>query len=162
MPTRLHTLSVLMASLLLSACGDAPKPEDAPSIPQFVVLSAQDCAQTAAIALTECSEAIDRAVATHEANSKSYRRQKLCEDDEGPDRCERLEDSSWRPKPMAYVVVAAKPPQATVLYAGKDKALVYRTAGNTIFDPEKVGDKSVAYQFSRAALRRVENFATTN
>lgn len=103
----------------------------------------------------DCAAIIDAAVQEHTTKGTSYLTEKLCEKTEGADKCERLEEKVWRPKPQAYVVTRVGTVlTATMLYAGQNRAIVFRAADDTTYDPDKP-DKT---EYSPTSLRRVAAF----
>jgi len=91
----------------LGGCGDASQPEAKarPPVEHGVFISARDCAATGKLTVDQCGQAIDAAVARHEAEAPAYGSLSQCEATVGADRCDRVstdaivsacKPSSWR------------------------------------------------------------------
>ena len=142
-----------MAAMSLAGCGAPPKA--VVPVQKFVVTSVAECVAMAGATEADCSGLFDAAVSAHTSKGTNYINRRLCEAAEGPDLCERLEEKVWRPKPQAFLVVRQGPAtNASALYAGKDKTLVFRTVDATLFDP----DKPEGTEFSPTAMKRLEGF----
>jgi uncharacterized protein YgiB involved in biofilm formation len=107
----------LLASLGLAGCGASTPPQPPVPVERYVFISAKDCSESNKLPMQKCGDIIDAAVASHVANAPSYTSKKACEVAEGPERCERTDSRSFRPRLVAFLVSIAGPDaSASVLY----------------------------------------------
>lgn len=126
--TRSACLIVVANSLALAGCGGEDPAAAAKEPPvRHIYTSSVDCADAGIYRLDDCSEAIARAVNTHEKNAPTYRKRSLCESKEGAGRCERISDADFRPRLVAFVFEGKEKPFAKPLYPASGG---FRTADN--------------------------------
>jgi hypothetical protein len=116
---QLSKFVMLTGLLALSGCGADPQPAPksaAPAIERGVFISATDCAATGKLTLDQCGDAIDKAVASHEAHAPDFAALDRCEAMFGQDRCDKGFDQRYRPRLQAFFVILAKPARAVPLY----------------------------------------------
>lgn len=142
----------LLAALALAGCGKAEKAPTA-AVKQFVVTSAVDCAENAGLEYEACSTLIETAVATHTKDAPTFTSTKACEKSEGAGKCERVDETTYRPRLTAFQLTMSEPPTAAPLYPSKKPEAGFRTAGNTaiVVDNE-------AYTFTKSAADASELF----
>ena len=106
----------------LGGCGDASQPEAKARHPveHGVFISARDCAATGKLTVDQCGQAIDAAVARHEAEAPSYGSLSQCEATVGADRCDKGVDGRYRLRLQAFFVTMAIPAHAVPLYPPSD------------------------------------------
>lgn len=146
---------VMLVALGMAGCGKAPAKNDTP-VKKYVLTSIAECVEMAEADEAACGTAIDAAITRH-TQTTPYLNARLCEKDEGADRCEKLEQTVWLAKPQGFLVLRkGDVTQAVVLYAVKGKSAVFRTADQTTYDP----DAPAEVKFSKTALRRADAFAS--
>jgi len=124
-------LSLLAATALAGCGGGAPKtPEVAAE--RAVYTNARDCATGNKITIEQCSEAINKAIAEHEATAPKYTSIRSCETAEGEGKCDRIADKQFRPRLLAFLVTLSKPPVARPLYATIGGEQGFRLADKTM------------------------------
>jgi hypothetical protein len=139
----------------LGACSaEPPQPPSAPVAARGVFTSAADCAALGKLSLEKCARAIEQAVADHEANAPVYSSLKACEKAEGPDKCERTDAKTYRPRLMAFLVELTDRPYGAPLYPTARGETGFRTAGNSLLLSD---DETLT--FSRPALGAAELMA---
>ena len=144
---------LVLCSITLAGCGAAPKVTG--PMQKWIVTSAAECVSMVGATESDCSTLIDTAVNVHSTSSSSYKSRRLCELTEGADRCERIEERVWRPRPQAFLIEKQGPKiEAKILYAGKDRQIVFRAADASTFDPDKPGNT----EFSPTSIKRLEAF----
>lgn len=122
---------VLLLAFPLAGCGggNSAKPEAAKGI----YTSSADCADHGKLTFEQCVTAMDQAVAEHESAAPTYSSLQRCEDAEGVNKCEHTHAGRFRPKLLAFFVVASEPPTATPLYAAPKGEAGFRNAGSKLF-----------------------------
>lgn len=127
----LPRLAAVALTLSLAACGNttAPKVEAAKAI----YTSSTDCADGGKLTYEQCVEAMSAAVTAHEKSAPKYTSLKRCEEKEGAGKCENAEDGQFRPKLLAFFVVASTPPVATPLYPATKGEPGFRSADNRLY-----------------------------
>ena len=147
-------LLAMLAALALAGCGRAP-PKVVVPVQKYVLTSIAECVEIAGAKEGDCGTAFDTAITKH-AQASAYSSMRLCEKEEGPDRCEKLEETVWLPKPQGFLVLRqGDTTQSQVLYAVKGNVPQYRGADQTVYDP----DNPQQIKFSSSALRRADAFA---
>jgi uncharacterized protein YgiB involved in biofilm formation len=145
-------LSLSAVALALAGCSAA-----APAVTnarQYVVTNSSECASMTGLNDDDCGAMIEKAIKVHTEKSTRYTRLPLCEKTEGVDQCERLEDKVWIPKPQGILITVSKSSrEAKMLFASRNKSATFRTADNTVLDPEKIAAK---IEYSEAAFKRAE------
>lgn len=148
-------LTFFAVSAALGGCGNSgPTVSSGGSGPRGVIASASDCVSFGSDAVKSCADAIERAVASHEASSKSYSNVEACEKDVGESKCERAASGKYRPKLSAFMVTMGSSARAEPLYPTMDGAVGFQTASKTVM---LASDQSLA--FSRLALSVAETQA---
>ncbi|HEX2841216.1 DUF1190 domain-containing protein [Hyphomicrobium sp.] len=153
-PFKFTSILVLFAvSAPLGGCGDSsvPAASGSNSSARGVIVSASDCASFGEAAVKSCADAIERAVASHEASSKTYSNIETCEKDVGQDKCERAASGKYRQKLSAFAVTIGSSTRAEPLYPTKDGAVGFQTASKSVM---LASDQSL--NFSRLALSVAE------
>jgi Protein of unknown function (DUF1190) len=119
------------ATIALAACGDAPKPVAKGPPPVGVFIGATDCAATGKLAINDCHTLIQQGIAMHQQTSRTYTSNRLCEEKEGPDRCERNENNVFRPKLLAFMITFSTPvPSVIPLYPLDERNAVGFVSGD--------------------------------
>lgn len=145
---------------LLAGCGDGGSgspPHSSASDARGVIASASDCVSFGADAVKACADAIERAVAKHEASSASYPNLTLCEREVGAAKCERAASGHYRPRLSAFMVVVGATARAEPLYPVSEGGVGFQTASKSKY---LVEDRSVV--FSSLALSVAEMQAAKN
>jgi hypothetical protein len=120
-----------LVALSLAGCGGSA-PKVVALGPVGVFTSAQDCAASEKLKLSDCSILIQQALQIHQQTAKTYISARLCEETEGADRCERTDNNAFRPKLLAFMITFTPPPgipTSAPLYATKEKDTVGFTTG---------------------------------
>ena len=150
----LRVAAVLVAPLALAACGKSNTEAKTP-IKQYIVTSAVDCSDNANLSYEDCTAIIEKAVEAHTKEAATYTSMKNCEKTEGAGKCERVDETSYRPRLVAFQLAMSEPPVATPLYAPKTDEVGFRTASNTALSVE-----NESYTFSKSAVHASEAFAS--
>ena len=150
-PLALRVLAVVLPALAVTGCGSgsAPTSKD----PQHIVTSATDCADNAGLDYETCVGMIEKAVAEHSKSAASYSSLAACEKKEGTDRCERLEEKTYRPRLMAFRLTLGKHVLAEPLYPTAKGEAGFRDPGSKVI---KTDDESV--KFTQSAIHAAELF----
>ena len=92
--------------MALSGCGGDPRRPQirGAAIERGIFISATDCAATGKLTLDECGDAIDKAVAEHDAHAPVFAQLDRCESAFGDDRCDKGFDQRYRPRLQAFFV----------------------------------------------------------
>lgn len=152
-----QTRAFLAAAACVGLAGCSAAPAAPTDQKQYVVTNSTECSIMTGLGDDVCGALIEQAVKVHTDKSQRYPRLALCEKTEGVDHCERLEEKQWIARPQGFLVTtAAKKHEVKILYAGKDRAKVFRTADNTVFDPDKLVPK---IEYSDTAFKRIDAFA---
>ncbi|MEQ1696960.1 MAG: DUF1190 domain-containing protein [Hyphomicrobiaceae bacterium] len=130
---RLNTISVSLAALSLTACGQSAPKVAAVAAPVGIFTSAQDCAASEKLPVKDCNILIQQVVTAHQNTAKSYISMRLCEEGEGEGKCERADPKTFRRSLIAFQVTFSTPPVAVPLYPSKEKNVL----GFTTFDKSK-------------------------
>lgn len=128
---------LLCGSALLSGCGGDPAPASksaAAPIERGVFISATDCAATGKLTLDQCGQAIDNAVAAHEAKAPVSNTADECEGTFGSDRCDKGVDGRYRPRLQAFFVTLALPPRAVPLYPPSSSLIGFQSPSRQPID----------------------------
>ncbi len=141
------------ALLALAGCGDSSTP-DGEALVRGVVTTSADCAGIGKLSLEQCQQAIESAVAMHEANAPSYPSLQACEAAQGPEKCERTNGAGFRPRLMAFIIVMGTPPYAEPLYPAGSSDAGFQTGNRT-----KISTADASLTFSRQARGIAEMFA---
>ena len=146
------------ASLALAACGgeETEKPKAEAPTERAVYTSALDCESGGKLDLEQCTSAIERVVAIHDKNAPKYRSLDACEEVQGADKCERVDEKEFRPRLSAFVVLPQDPNTAKPLYLTLDGKEGFQT-----IDKEVILAKNDSYIFSRSARDAYELHAST-
>lgn len=145
----------------LGGCGDSggsaaskgAKASDA----RGVIVSAADCVSFGPDAVKACSDAIERAVTSHESSSTPYTNLAACEAAVGENKCERSASGKYRAQLSAFMVtVGGGLARAEPLYPVKDGGVGFQTASAS-----KLLASDQGVTFSRLALSVAETQATT-
>lgn len=94
------------STVTLAGCGSggSSTPKQAVKTETSIFISAKDCADSGKLSMQQCATLVDGAIADHIKNAKTYLSQNSCETAEGPDRCERSDERSYRPRLIAFAV----------------------------------------------------------
>jgi hypothetical protein len=123
----LATLGILVVLSALGGCGeDATAVPNGPAAERGIFISSSDCADAGKLTIDQCGQAIDKAVAMHNRKAASYKNLRDCAAVEGPDRCSRDVDGSYRSNLQAFLVTMSDPPSAVPLYASTDGSVGFR------------------------------------
>ncbi len=128
---------LLGGSALLSGCGGDPAPASksaAAAIERGVFISATDCAATGKLTLDQCGQAIDNAVAAHEAKAPVSNSIDECEHMFGSNRCDKGDDGRYRPRLQAFFVTLALPPRAVPLYPPSNTLIGFQSPSRQPID----------------------------
>jgi hypothetical protein len=149
-------LAVLIAAstLLLAGCGGGDEAQQNAAkkpVEQAVFTSTTDCADSGKLTMDQCVVVIEAAVAQHVAMAPTYGSLRSCEKAEGDDKCERMDEKTYRPMLRAYLVIIAEQPIAIPLYPTKDGKAGFAGPDKTVYfgDDEKL-------QFSKKAVAAYE------
>lgn len=146
-------LAAVMASLSLAACGgeEPEKPKSAGPVERTIYTSALDCEAGGKLTLEQCTTAIERAIAIHDKMATKYRSIDACEEKEGVDKCERVDEKEFRPRFSAFIVNPQDPNSAKPLYLTMDGQLGFQT-----IEKEMMLAKNDTLIFSRSAIDAFE------
>ena len=139
--------------LTLGGCGQSSEAPQAPVV-RGVFTTAADCSNLGTLTLEQCSNAISGAVSAHDSTAPNYPSLKACEKEQGPEKCERTSERSFRPRLMAFIVAMSTPPQAAPLYPTLKGEPGFRTADNSVLASD---DENLT--FSLQARSAAEMFA---
>jgi hypothetical protein len=128
---RMPPLAAALLTLSLAACGNASAPKEEAA--KAIYTGAGDCADGGKLSYEQCAEAMNLAVTEHEKTAPNYSSLKRCEEKEGSGKCENAENGQFRPKLLAFFVVASQPPVATPLYPATKGEPGFRTASNKLY-----------------------------
>lgn len=128
---RLALAAMAAAILPLAGCGDGAA-KTAAQAPRGVYTSSSDCAAAGRLSFEQCSGALEHAVAAHEKSAPSYASLKSCEKTEGESQCERTASGGYRPRLLAFLVMASSPPAARPLYAAPEGKEGFRASDKTL------------------------------
>jgi hypothetical protein len=145
------------ASLALAACGgDEPEqPKAAAPVERTIYTSALDCEAGGKLTLEQCTAAIERAVALHDKYAAKYRSLSTCEEAQGVEKCERVDEKEFRPRLTAFIVSAQDPNTTKPLYLTMDGQEGFQTV-----EKEMILAKNDNYIFSRSARDAYELHAS--
>ena len=150
----MHQLSkfivVLIGGMALTGCGSDPDPaqkSQAPPIEHGIFISATDCAATGKLTIDQCGQAIDRAVAEHEAQAPVFASIDRCEGTYGVDRCDKGVDERYRPRLQAFFVTLANPAHAVPLYPPSKSLIGFQSPSR-----QPVSARDQTLRVSEAAL----------
>ena len=132
----LRPLAMLLTfAALLGGCGQAEAPKAPPPPPERgIFISASDCAENGILSAELCGQAVDKAVSIHEQAAPSYKSLRQCTAAEGPDRCSKAVDGSYRARLQAFFITMSNPPDAIPLYPSTANAVGFRSAGRQAVD----------------------------
>ncbi|MBK9078224.1 MAG: DUF1190 domain-containing protein [Hyphomicrobium sp.] len=146
--TRLSIVASTICAVALSACGNSEEPKAAAPPPEHgIFVSSSDCASTDKLTIEQCGQAIDQAIAEHNAQATVYTSLRLCEAKEGPERCDKIGTNQYRVRVQAFFVTMSDPPTAVPLYAPHGSTAAFRSPSNQELS---VVDESL--KMSRAAM----------
>ena len=114
--TSLAPLAVIASALVAAGCGGGtpqPKP-GAVKTETSIYISAKDCAENSKLPMQRCADLIDTAIAEHLKSAKTYLSQRACEVDEGAERCERMDEKSYRPRLIAFAISITGPKEVAL------------------------------------------------
>lgn len=116
--TRLTGLAAAgVMSVVLAGCGGSPSASTTPDY-KGIFTTAVDCGESGKISYEDCSAAMSKAVDAHEKDAPTYSSQRACIAKEGEGKCEfTAANGRYRPRLLAFLVTASKPPVAKPLYA---------------------------------------------
>ncbi len=149
-PSYVALLCLAALAPLLSGCGQSPGAEG-DGAKRGIYTSAADCADGGRLTIEACARIIEAAVVEHEATAPSYSSLKSCETAEGTERCERAASGRYRPRLLAFLVVASNPPVAHPLYATQKGEAGFRTG-----DRKNLLASDETLSFSRHAVAAYE------
>lgn len=141
-----RTTATLACCLSLAGCGGSAEPKAKSEAKQFIVVSAVDCADNTGLEFSTCIDVLQKAIAEHDKSAVTYTKISACETAEGTDRCERVDDKTYRARLSAFQITMAAKPTAIPLYAGKSPTAGFRTATNT-----DIAADADAYIFTKSA-----------
>ena len=127
----------------------------------MVFVTSADCADTKKLEKEECDAILDKALKDHLAQAPKYKMLATCEKAEGVDRCERADETTYRPRLIAVAVTPPevklaqqkkKPLPVTPLYAtmagepgfrslnktvlkGDDEAIIFTERAVAVYSP---------------------------
>lgn len=127
---RLTASLAIASTFALAGCGgeEPVVANKAAPTERSIFVSAVDCEASGKFGIEDCSQAIEKAIKAHDKSSPTYKSLDTCEDTEGSERCERVEERKYRPRLAAYVFDNATPPAAKPLYLTADGGAGFRTA----------------------------------
>ncbi|MEW5964885.1 MAG: DUF1190 domain-containing protein [Pseudomonadota bacterium] len=128
---RMPPLAAALLTLSLAACGNAAAPKEEAA--KAIYTGSADCAEGGKLSYEQCAEAMSAAVSEHEKSAPHYPSLKRCEEKEGSGKCENTETGQYRPKLLAFFVVASQPPVATPLYPASKGEPGFRGADNRLY-----------------------------
>jgi Protein of unknown function (DUF1190) len=151
---------VLAVCAVLGGCGDASQPEaeaTAPRAEHGIFISARDCASTGKLTIDQCGQAIDVAVARHEAETPTYGSLSQCEAKVGADRCDKGVDRRYRLRLQAFFVTLAVPAHAVPLYPPSQSMVGFQSPSKQVIDARddtlRVSDTALALAYDNAKLK---------
>lgn len=152
----------------LGGCGDASQPEAAAAPPaeHGIFISAQDCAATGKLTVDQCGQAIDAAVARHEAEAPAYGSHSQCEAIVGADRCDKGVDGRYRIRLQAFFVTLAIPARAVGLYPPSQSMIGFQSPSKQSIhardDTLRVSDAALTLAHENAKLPNVSGDETAS
>ncbi len=129
------------ASIALAGCGGSAPPPPQATNEQVVFVTTQDCTSTGKLKPAECAAAVKKALEDHLANSPTYRSLVSCEKSEGEQKCERMDEKTFRPRLMAMSVAVpdleaarqkSQPVPVVPLYATMGGEAGFRTLAKVV------------------------------
>lgn len=147
-----------LASAILAGCGgSAPTTAEAPEF-KGVFTTAIDCADSGKISYEDCAKVMSEAVVTHEADAPTYTSERSCVAKEGEGRCEfTAANGKYRPRLLAFLITASKPPTAKPLYAHPKGQSGFRDISNNTYtndDEHLVFSEHAQTMFEAQAVKR--------
>ncbi len=142
----------------LGGCGDASQPEAKarPPVEHGIFISARDCAATGKLTIDQCGQAIDVAVARHEAEAPTYGSLSQCEATVGADRCDKGVDGRYRLRLQAFFVALAIPAHAVPLYPPSQSMIGFQSPSKQVIDARdatlRVSDAALSLAYENAKL----------
>ena len=135
MPPRSRTLALHLAAALLTAsiAGCGASPQQKAEAAKGVFTSSSDCAESGILTIEQCMQAMSAAVVAHEKSAPTYSELRRCEATEGANKCEHTHAGRFRPRLLAFLIVASEPPVATPLYAAPKGEAGFRAADNKLY-----------------------------
>jgi hypothetical protein len=120
-------LAILVLLSGLGGCGEnATAVSNEAAAERGIFISSGDCADAGKLTIDQCGQAIDKAVTLHNREAASYKNLRDCAAVEGPDRCARDVDGSYRSNLQAFLVTMSTPASAVPLYASTDGSIGFR------------------------------------
>jgi len=118
--------AIVLAGLLIAGCGGGAPTGPEAEVKRGVFTTAVDCADAGLLDYEACAAAMAQAVKQHETDAPTYGSLRSCVAKEGDGRCEYTALGKYRPRLLAFLVTASKPPTAVPLYAHPDGAAGFR------------------------------------
>lgn len=115
--SRLAPIFVLLSLPLLAGCGGSGSKQTGEKIFKGIYTTGVDCADSGKLSYEDCATAMAQAVTKHEKEAPTYDELRFCEAKQGAGKCEFTANHKYRPKLLAFLVTASKPPTALPLYA---------------------------------------------
>jgi hypothetical protein len=145
------------ACLALTACGgdEGEQPKAAVPTERAIYTSALDCEAGGKLTLEQCTAAIERAIALHDKYAPKYRSLGSCEETQGVEKCERIDEKEFRPRLTAFIIAPHDPNTAKPLYLTMDGQEGFQT-----IEKEMILAKNDNYIFSRSARDAYELHAS--
>jgi uncharacterized protein YgiB involved in biofilm formation len=145
-----------VAAAGLGGCGSGSK--TAKKTEKFVFTSSDDCVQSGKFKPEECTSLIEKAIDAHVKSATAYSGLRACEKAEGEGNCERTGEDSYKPRLVAYAIIAGQQITAQPLYVSlKGKSgMTFRGADKSLFVNDKDG-----LVFSQSALSVAELYASS-
>lgn len=156
MPSKVIILATaLVSAVAVSGCGGGGAPAADPDKPRGIFISSNDCADGGFLDFDACSDAIAKAIETHDESMTTYASERACEATEGEGKCERTFEDKFRAKLLAYLVTGGEEPEAAALYPPKKGQNGFRDALGTTYE-----EKDFTIQFSRSSVATFKKYAS--
>ena len=130
--TTARLLLALLVTLPFAGCGNGGGAAKAQAA-KGIYTNSVDCAEGGKLTFEQCAQALDAAVTEHEKTAPTYTALWRCEETEGVNKCEHTHAGRFRPKLLAFLVIATDPPVATPLYAPPKGKAGFRGADSKLY-----------------------------
>lgn len=127
--------SAVCVALATSGCGNSA-PESKVPVQRGIFTSAADCAASQKFPMEKCTKAIEAAIENHVATAPTYTSLKSCEKAEGAEKCERMDEKTYRPKLRAFLVVGNEEVLGSPLYPTTDGAAGFRGLDKVVYSAD--------------------------
>ncbi len=149
-------IALLVPALVMAGCGNAQNTASKAADEKHVITSATDCHESTGLDYEACAGLIEKAVVQHSRSSTKYSNLAACEKAEGKERCERLDEQTYRPRMIAYLLTVGTPNTIEPLYAIQKNEAGFRDTSKKALKTDAENIK-----FSRSAMDAAELFVSS-